>query len=343
MCPAPAPAPPLSEIAFKFGPTAAVALIGPRSVGKKLIATGLAECINTQQLCPGIVLVSRFNGGLTKSPIVWIDEGIPKGGDGIDFADTFRNLVTGGKLPIEEKGKERTDVAGVHRVVITANNYKTIAQLGEDQVRDGDDLDAIGERLVVFRLQQRAADYLASIDTTGWIAGDNGAPSQFVIARHLLWHLYNTVEWIDGKPRRLGRRLLYEGRRDVVRAVLDTNSAKDAVCAAVLNAITRGHETVRFFQGRLWIEPVAFMSALGGARQLAFAERERLEQAMRALAPKIDKSREFRGTSKDGQAFPLKCARWFLWQDIERLEESVGPLPTEAKTLLDAGNVEAGR
>jgi len=227
-------------LAFPWGPTAAVALIGPRSVGKKLIATGLAECINTGQCCPGRALVSRFNGGLTNSPLVWIDEGLPKGKDGIDFADTFRNLVTGGKLTIERKGKEAFEVAGVHRVLITANNYDDVAALGEQKARTQDDLDAISERLVVFELQQRAADFLGKTDTRGWIEGDNGAPSKFVIARHLLWHLYNTVEWEDGAPKKCGRRLLYEGTTDgMVQQQIDAADEHMTEIALVINDTIR--------------------------------------------------------------------------------------------------------
>jgi hypothetical protein len=242
-------------LAFKWGPTAAVALIGPRSVGKKLIATGLAECINTLQCCPGGALVSRFNGALTTSPIIWVDEGLPRGKDGIDFADRFRNLVTGGKLDVERKGKEVVQVAGVHRVLITANNYDAISKLGEDAPRTQDDLDAISERLVVFELQQRAADFLGKTDTRGWIAGDNGAPSNYTIARHLMWHLYNTVEWEDGAPKKCGRRLLYEGMPDgLVQQKIDGADSNIPEIAMAINDMARAGQ-VHLRDAGIYVNP----------------------------------------------------------------------------------------
>jgi len=251
-------------LAFQYGPTAALALIGPRSVGKKLIATGLAECINTLQCCPGRALVSRFNASLMKSPIVWIDEGLPRGKDGIDFADNFRNLVTGGKLSVEPKNKEIIEVAGVHRVLITANNYEAISKLGEDAPRTQDDLDAISERLVVFNLQKRAADYLGRIDTRGWIAGDNGAPSKYTIAKHFLWHFRNTLRWENGVPVKRGRRLLYEGKPDgLVQETIDGNDPYIPEIAATVNDMIRSGQAILKDNG-IYVPPEQLKNRLCG-------------------------------------------------------------------------------
>lgn len=309
-------------LAFKHGPTAALALIGPRSVGKKLIATGLAECINTLQVCPGRVLISRFNAGLTKSPIIWIDEGIPKGKDGIDFADEFRNIVTGGKKTVEPKGKEPFEVAGVHRVLITANNYEAIAALGEDAPRTQDDLDAISERLAVFKLQKRAADYLGRIDTRGWIAGDNGSPSQFVIARHLLWHLFNTVQWEDGQPKKRGRRLLYEGRIDgLVQQTIDAADENVPEVAVVMNDMVRaGQATLR--DDVVYVPPDQLKHKLcGPGKQMKPSQYRRAVSAL---------SFDSHNTTINNVS-----ARWHLVA-IDRLAGIVSQITTLAPQLLTA-------
>lgn len=307
-------------LAFKHGPTAAVALIGPRSVGKKLIATGLAECINTLQCAPSRVLVSRFNAGLTKSPIIWIDEGLPKGKDGIDFADTFRNLVTGGRLVVEPKGKEQFEVAGVHRVLITANNYESIAALGEAAPRSQDDLDAISERLVVFRLQKRAADYLGSIDTTGWIAGDNGSPSQFTIARHLMWHLHNTVRWDNGTPKKMGRRLMFEGKRDgLVQQTIDHADENLPEIALIINDMIRS--------GAAHIRPEG-----------VYVSPDKLRIKCSGAGPKQIKPSAYRRTIKalsyDTHVTTIEgeCTRWIVLE-YDRLSSVIGQVSTLAPQL----------
>jgi len=308
-------------LAFKHGPTAALALIGPRSVGKKLIATGLAECVNTLQCCSGRVLVSRFNAELTKSPIIWIDEGLPKGKDGIDFADNFRNLVTGGKQRVEPKGKEPFEVAGVHRVLITANNYEAIAKLGEDAPRTQDDLDAISERLVVFQLQKRAADYLGRIDTTGWIAGDNGAPSQYVIARHLLWHLMNTVQWEGGVPKKMGRRLLYEGKPNgLVQSTIDQADANLPEIALVINDMVRAGAAHLRPTG-VYVHPDKLRNKCSGpsAKQIKPSEYRR---TIKALAY------DSHNTTIEGEA-----ARWLV-VDYDRLIAAVVAVGTLAPQLV---------
>lgn len=307
-------------LAFKHGPTAAVALIGPRSVGKKLIATGLAECVNTLQCAPGKVLVSRFNAGLTRSPFVWVDEGLPKGKDGIDFADNFRNLVTGGKQTIEPKGKETFEVAGVHRVLITANNYEAIAKLGEDAPRSQDDLDAISERLVVFNLQRRAADYLGRVDTTGWIAGDNGAPSQFVIARHLMWHLYNTVQWADGVPKKLGRRLLFEGKPNgLVQSTIDHADANLPEIALIINDMIRAGAAHLRPEG-VYVSPDKLRAKCSGSgpKQIKPSDYRRTVKAL---------AFDTHNTSIEGE-----CSRWLV-MDYDRLSSVISQVSTLAPQL----------
>lgn len=207
-------------IAIDHGPTAAVMLTGPRSVGKKMIATALAECFTNGILVPGDVLTARFNDPLLRGPIIWCDEGVSNGV--VDFADSFRRIVTGGTMSVEPKNRSRIDVVGVHRVFFTANNTRMLHQLIGTKARSRHDIEALNERIIHFDALEDgngnapAAEFLAKrggLDfTRGWIRGDDDSPSGFVLARHLLWHYHNTLVWKDGHPVRLGQRLLIEGR-----------------------------------------------------------------------------------------------------------------------------------
>lgn len=233
-------------LAIYDGPTAAVAITGPPGTGKKMIALGVAECFSAGSAVNGDVLVERFNGSLMKSPLIWIDEGIKRGSDGIDPADRFRKIVTGGAIPIERKGLEVVDIAGVHRILVTANNLDALSMLGGRRGRTSDDWAAIGERLVHFRAENAAAHYLGSRGglrfTDGWVQSDTGKTSQFVVAKHLIWHYYNTLQRNeDGTLVRMGKRLLFEGS-STSQIIYDLESGSGLVpdIALVINSMLSG-------------------------------------------------------------------------------------------------------
>ena len=58
-------------------PTCALSIVGPPSMGKKILAKGLAECINTRKFAHGEEMVEQYQSAIAKTPFVNINEGFP--------------------------------------------------------------------------------------------------------------------------------------------------------------------------------------------------------------------------------------------------------------------------
>lgn len=272
------------------GPTAALALVGPKATGKKLLATGIAECFTGECAVPGDIITARFNAEALRSPLIWVDEGIGTGGIH-DFADQFRRITTGGNLAVEPKGQEIIQCRGIHRVLITANNDSPVLRLAGRRGRTEDDWSALGERLAYFRLQTGASAYLQGLGglsgTEGWIQGDNGTRSRYVVAKHLLWLYYNLLDWENGKPKRLGSRLLFEGQGS--HRIIQTMEAGAGAVPEVALAINRLLRQAKAMgkgaraaveEGKVYVTPQAVIAE---AREHTSTKSSELREAFQSL------------------------------------------------------------
>lgn len=228
---------------FEGGPICALSISGPPSVGKKLLARGLSETVNTTIAASGFDMVQSFNTTLGRTPFLVIDEGLPsRVPGGLDIADKFRQIVSGETITINEKYQAPIQVNNPMRVLFTANNHSVIKQLTKHRDLSPDDQQAIGIRIMHFEAQHAAATYLACPDTgrpdfgglaftRGWIAGDAGQSSDCIVARHLL-HLYvNRADY--GPPE---QRLLVEGNAesDVVQEMATSSGIAPDVIETII-------------------------------------------------------------------------------------------------------------
>jgi hypothetical protein len=226
-------------LAIDEGPTAALSVVGPARCGKTLLGAGLGECFTDRSHVPGDVLVSKFNASLLDSPIIWVDEGVPKKAD-YDFADQFRKVVSGGGLSIEKKGLERVPMDNVHRVVMTANNSRLLTSVIGTDARTDMDMGAISERVTHFIARQKGADFLHSIGgrngTHGWIKGDEA--SLDIVAKHFMW-LYEELERDERGliKRPSGQRLLCQGKAD--ESVMHTAQALSGYTPELVGFLNR--------------------------------------------------------------------------------------------------------
>jgi hypothetical protein len=181
------------SLAFEEGPTAALSISGPPGIGKQLFVQGLAECIDTEEYASAREF-GRFREKLLHTPFLCVNEGLPKGQDGVeDVADIFRHFVSGDALHIEVKGKSPVTVYNPLRVIFTANNMDVILALAGHRSLTKEDQAALLKRLVHIEARQGAADYLLGLggrDYTGtakhWVGGPEG-PSRYVVAKHFMW------------------------------------------------------------------------------------------------------------------------------------------------------------
>jgi hypothetical protein len=199
-----------ASLALHLGGVASLYLHGPARVGKSMLAQGVAECFHAQPV-PGAQAFSEYNGGLFDSPVVMIDEGLPNRTNGVDTADMFRSMVTGGPVSVMKKYGNALVSKIPYRLVFTANSFDMVRQLIGRRTMGPQDRDAFRERILVMDTGSKPAEYLDSrgaMEFTrhhkkgSWIGGECR------LARHLI-RLYQ-MAFEESAFCRAGR-LLVEG------------------------------------------------------------------------------------------------------------------------------------
>lgn len=315
--------------AIYWGPTAAVALIGKKGTGKSMLGLALADMVTTRRVVPGDVVMMKHNDAMLWSPFIHIDEGLKKSGDGIDFGDAFRRIVSGGPIALEPKNMPLMRCAGIHRVLITANNTDTLVKIAGTQARAAEDWEAISERLAVFHAQERAAEYLnvrGGMDfTASWV----GPGSEHRLARTILAILYDDIPWDNGRPCRMGTRFLYEGNAD--EALIQDMEAEAKGIPEVVRAINKlldrsNKPAAALHEGRLYVMCERVVTLASDNTKLAGSE---IRAALRSL---LDPEQPNRRLSIGGTQ-----QRWRA-VDLERfigLLDRIGEPPAKAFTNFD--------
>lgn len=159
-------------------PTCALYLRGRNSLGKGMLAEGLAQ-LWQRPLTEYGELTRDFTEEITKCPLIWADEKLPV--SRLNASAVFRKIIGSSVIPIKRKYKGNATLVGCPRVLITANNDDALSvreRLTED------DLKAIALRIGYIHCPDDAADYLRQLGgrehTESWVAGGS-------IAEHVLW------------------------------------------------------------------------------------------------------------------------------------------------------------
>ena len=175
-------------------------LTGLPDVGKKLISRGLSECIEgSPQPGSGEDVVGQYTPALLQTPFIVVDEGLPvERFAKRTAADQFRRMVSGEGMRIDQKYLAPVEVRSPVRILFTANNPDIAFGLVGARTMTKHDRLAIGQRLLHIPLQPEAASHLRAKGgrrhTAGWIAGDSGTQSDYIIAEHFMYLYENRVE-----------------------------------------------------------------------------------------------------------------------------------------------------
>lgn len=227
-------------LAWDEGPICALSIKGPPGCGKKLLVQGLIECVDTETASDAIEF-TKYKSGILKSPWLVINEGFPAPSSmPMPPADTFRAFVGGDPIRIEEKYQVPVTVRNPLRVIFTTNNDDVIRTLAGGRDLTPYDRDAIATRLFHIDVPQASAAWLLGVGglrfTKGWIAGDSGASSAYVVARHFLYlydHRPKTHEVLEGS------RFLMQGRNNarLIKAMTLRSGAAPGVFAVLTRLI----------------------------------------------------------------------------------------------------------
>lgn len=207
--------------ALKFDhPLCALYLSGSPSAGKSMIAQAVAQFLSGTYV-EFDEAVSRFNGRLRNSPLIWLDEVSSEPATG-----KFRSLVGNSTHKIERKGVDAETLRGNLRMIITANNEDALRL---DDIRTIHDVEAITQRVRYIRVGNDAADLLRKRGgrdyTADWVLKTSGAPGR--LCEHIAWlaeHYTPATRGsrfrVEGIPTAWHYRALYSGGVGAVLALL---------------------------------------------------------------------------------------------------------------------------
>ena len=162
-------------------PTCALYIEGPKSIGKGMLANGVASLWGSKPATWSDFTAS-FNDQLARVPLVWADEKIPHEKFAAqDPSIILRQMVGNSSFTLRRKYLPSQAVNGALRFLITANDGEAL-RLYEELNRDS--YDAVVERIGHICSDHTAAEWITQQGgrafTEDWVSGDR-------IAQHLLW------------------------------------------------------------------------------------------------------------------------------------------------------------
>jgi hypothetical protein len=188
----------------------AIYLDGKKEVGKTLFALGVARLWTTGSCAEIDQVLGGFNEELTRCPLVFIDEQMPRVVSGQSTSGKLRALLGNKTRSLKRKYRSNTDLVGAIRLVLAANNENL---LDEMEAKSTDDLDAIAQRFLYVRASDEPIEYLNRFSKTQlekW--------AQHAIAEHCLWLSENHKVVLPGK------RFWVEGIMSTTHELLLTNN-----------------------------------------------------------------------------------------------------------------------
>jgi hypothetical protein len=188
---------------FEAGAICALSLAGKPGAGKKLLTTGLGECLERPRVASGDALADKFNDILLDTPFLVVNERWPAANTkSTSPSDRFKELTAGDTLEVRPLYKSIISIENPLRVILTANNHDLLKSLVRGREQTLYDREALGERILHVDIEDAGRDYLWKIgghgttsrDGNRWIRGDGSQESDYIVARHFLWLYENRPE-----------------------------------------------------------------------------------------------------------------------------------------------------
>lgn len=198
-------------------PCVALLLTGKKGVGKGLLALGVSRLWSLARPTSLEEVFSNFNEALTRCPLCFADEQLPRDFRGYSKTAELRHHIQTMSRPLTRKFQPTADCIGAMRTIVAANNEDV---LSTPENLSANDIDAIVERYLHIPCQDEAAEYLAHANTWGdggWVNGDK-------IAAHVLWLVQNHV-WVAE-----GRFLIRAGDDALGREFSTRSGARGSIC-----------------------------------------------------------------------------------------------------------------
>jgi len=232
--------------------TAGCYISGPKGIGKGMLIQGLARLWTTGGATDFDSVVGDFNDGLTRCPLVAIDERASVKSEE-QLTTHIRKLIGSQNHTLKRKFMPSASIQGAVRLLICGNNDELLIsreRLGQM------DLDATAERILYVPVGEAPAEYLCSIGST---KGTRGWVSEDIIARHVVWMREN-ITAIDA-----GRFLVAGHVTSMHRRLVTQNTVSSRICEFLAKYLESpraldekcGGKLIRAGRGRLLVSPRA--------------------------------------------------------------------------------------
>ena len=139
--------------------SSALVIMGPRAIGKTLLAMGCAKRFGSDAPAKQDALTGRFQEELARCPLVYIDEDIDENPYDRNFLATIRSELSITERSVNRKYIAPVQMVGAIRCIISANHLP----FKQKDAQTGQDLAAIAERFYWINVTAEAAEYLRSI------------------------------------------------------------------------------------------------------------------------------------------------------------------------------------
>lgn len=175
----------------------ALAIVGPKSIGKTVIAHAIAASHGHTGAMPIHALLGDFNDGADTCSVFLADEKTDHDSRGIPRTREIRELVTARERWVNPKGFPRFAVTGFARMVFAVNRFDALfPNVGQLTANDAD---AIAERFLCVDVSQADGDRARTIVNA---IGAGDMPTRLrILAEHIRW--LQTTRTADQAPGRM--------------------------------------------------------------------------------------------------------------------------------------------
>jgi hypothetical protein len=202
----------LSWVPYLDQPLPILFVVGPRGIGKTLLACGVGRIWRCAPI-PMVHAMGDFNNRLIQSPFVFADEDVPRNRQGGKRMNEIRDFVQLRVHSLRRKFLPDTELHGCVRIMIAANDRSVI------EFRDSlgyDDCAAIAERFLFIQGNPAAREYLLDTPHKHWI-------EEGVIARHVL-HL------AQHRMPAIGRFAVQDDANSVMQSLIIRSGLRSQLC-----------------------------------------------------------------------------------------------------------------
>ena len=137
--------------------SSALVIMGPRNIGKTLLAMGCAARFGSSSPAKQAALTGYFQEELARCPLIYIDEEVDDNPFHRNFLATVRNELSVRERSVNRKYIAPVQMVGAIRCIISSNHLP----FKQKDAQTGQDLEAIAERFYWINADRRAASFLS--------------------------------------------------------------------------------------------------------------------------------------------------------------------------------------